>query len=97
VNLPIAIEDLLNARAVESDRLEFKEGWSPDKVYQSICAFANDIKNIGGGYILIGVAEKNGKAAKPVLGLTSIALTSIQKDMIGLNNLIRPQYAPRQR
>ncbi len=36
MTLPIALEDLLNARAIESDRLEFKEGWNPDKVYQSL-------------------------------------------------------------
>ena len=95
MTLPIAIEDLLGARTVESDRLEFKEGWNPDKVYQSICAFANDIENIGGGYILIGVAEKDGRATRPVLGLSTGELAAIQKEMIGFNNLIRPQYSPR--
>lgn len=94
MTLPIAIDDLLNARAVESDRLEFKEGWNPDKVYQSICAFANDFANIGGGYLLIGVAEKDGKAVRPVQGLTDSQLASIQKEMIGFNNLVRPTYAP---
>lgn len=66
MTFPIAIEALLNARAVESDRFEFKVGWNPDKVYQSVCAFANDFANIGGGYILVGVAEKDGKAVRPV-------------------------------
>jgi len=94
MTLPIAIDDLLNARAVESDRLEFKVGWNPDKVYQSICAFANDFANIGGGYILIGVAEKDGKAVRPVQGLSDSQLASIQKEMIGFNNLVRPTYAP---
>lgn len=28
--LHVNIEDLLNARSVESERLEFKEGWNPD-------------------------------------------------------------------
>ncbi len=94
MTLPIAIEDLLGARTVESDRLEFKEGWNPDKVYQSICAFANDFANIGGGYILIGVAEKDGKAARPVQGLTGSQLALIQKEMIGYNNLVRPSFTP---
>jgi len=43
--LPINIEDLLSARTVESDRIEFKEGWNPDAIYRTICAFANDFDN----------------------------------------------------
>lgn len=46
MTLPINIEDLLSARTVESDRIEFKEGWNPDAIYRSICAFANDFDNI---------------------------------------------------
>ena len=49
--LPINIADLLEKRKVESNRIEFKEGWNPTSIYHSICAFANDIDNIGGGYI----------------------------------------------
>lgn len=32
MTLPIGVEGILNSRAVESDRLEFKEGWNPDKI-----------------------------------------------------------------
>ncbi len=60
--LPINIEDLLNKRKVESTRIEFKAGWNPDKIYHTICAFATDLENIGGGYILVGVEEENGVA-----------------------------------
>ena len=69
MELEISIEDLLNKRRVESDRIEFKAGWNPDEIYHSICAFANDFDNIGGGYILIGVEEKNGVAVRPVKGI----------------------------
>ena len=69
MSLPINIEDLLNKRKVESNRIEFKGGWNPSSVYRSICAFANDIDNIGGGYILIGVSEENGVAKRPVNGI----------------------------
>ena len=51
--LPINVEDLLRQRKVESNRIEFKKGWNPDRIYRSICAFANDFDNIGGGYILV--------------------------------------------
>lgn len=93
--LPISIDDLLSHRRIESDRIEFKEGWNPDSIYRSICAFANDYENIGGGYILIGVAEKDGIAVRPVKGLSLSEIATIQKEMIGFNNLIRPSYAPR--
>ena len=93
--IPINIEDLLNKRKVESNRIEFKTGWNPQSIYHSICAFANDIDNLGGGYILVGVEEENGIAKRPVKGLPIEQLDKIQKEMVGYNNLIEPFYAPR--
>ena len=93
--LPINIESLLNSRTVESERIEFKEGWNPDAIYRTVCAFANDFDNIGGGYILVGVREENGIAQRPVLGVETDQLDAIQRAMIGFNNLIRPFYAPK--
>ncbi len=93
--LPINITDLLNKRKVESDRIEFKKGWNPKSIYHSICAFANDIDNLGGGYILVGVEEKDGVAVRPVAGLPIEQLDKIQKEMVGFNNLIDPYYEPR--
>ena len=93
--LPINVNDLLEKNRVESNRIEFKEGWNPVRIYQSICAFANDIDNLGGGYILVGVKEDNGKVVRPVCGLTEEELEDIQKKMIGFNNLIDPYYRPR--
>ena len=49
--LPINIEDLLQKQKIEGNRIEFKSGWNPDSIYHTICAFANDFDNIGGGYI----------------------------------------------
>ena len=97
MTLPINIEDLLSARTVESDRIEFKEGWNPDAIYRSICAFANDFDNIGGGYILVGVAENplTKTAVRPVKGLSTKQIGDIQQEMIGYNNLLKPYYAPR--
>ena len=93
--LPINIEDLLNKQKVESNRIEFKKGWNPAKIYQTICAFANDFDNIGGGYILVGVEEENGIAKRPIHGLCERELDRIQKAMIGFNNKINPYYLPR--
>lgn len=93
--LPINIEDLLNKRRVESNRIEFKKGWNPTKIYRSICAFANDFDNIGGGYILVGVEEQEGIAVRPVKGIPTRELDFIQQKMVEFNNKIEPFYLPR--
>ena len=81
--LPINIEDLLRKSKVESNRIEFKKGWNPDKIYHTICAFATDLENTGGGYILVGVEEENGIAKRPVKGLPLESIDGILKDMVG--------------
>ena len=47
--LPLNIDDLIHQRKVESARIEYKKDWNPEKVLHSVCAFANDIDNWGGG------------------------------------------------
>ena len=91
--LPVNIEDLLNKRKVEGNRIEFKKGWNPISIYHTICAFANDIDNIGGGYILIGVDEVDGIAQRPVEGIPLGKLDFIQKELQRYNQLFEPYYA----
>ncbi len=93
--LPINIEDLLRKQKIESNRIEFKSGWNPDSIYHSICAFANDFDNIGGGYILVGVEEDNGVAKRPVKGLPAESIDCIMREMVAYNNKINPYYLPR--
>jgi len=93
--LPINVEDLLMKRRIESNLVEFKESWNPDSIYRTVCAFANDLDNIGGGYILVGVEEEKGIAKRPVCGINPAKLDSIQKEMVGFNNLIDPYYCPK--
>lgn len=93
--LPIDIEHILNGQAIENNRIEFKEGWNPKTIYRSICAFANDFENIGGGYIVIGVQERNGCAVRPVKGLDVNQLDKIQKEMLNFNKLVSPEYFPK--
>ena len=49
--LPISINELLHGNTVEWERIEFKEGWNPEDILHTMCAFANDFHNLGGGYI----------------------------------------------
>lgn len=93
--LPVNIEDLLSKNKVESNRIEFKEGWNPNSIYRTICAFANDFDNIGGGYIIIGIEEERGIAKRPVKGIPDEQLDKIQKEALQYNNLIQPIYYPK--
>lgn len=95
MQLEVSIESLLNKEKIESNRIEFKEGWNPDAIYRSICAFANDFDSQGGGYIIIGVEEKDGVAARPVLGVQENLLDKIQKEMVGYDKKIIPAYSPK--
>jgi hypothetical protein len=52
--LPINLDDLLRQRTVEGERIEYKTGWNPDPILRTLCAFANDFENLGGGYVVIG-------------------------------------------
>lgn len=96
--LPISIESLLSRQRVEDSRIEFKESWnnvSVGQIYRSVCAFANDLDNIGGGYIVIGVAEKDGVAVRPVKGISLNELDKIQKEILNYNHMISPAYFPK--
>ncbi len=95
--IPINIKDLLNKQKIESNRIEFKKGWNPTSIYHSICAFANDFEDLGGGYILVGVTaeEKSGLAIRPIEGLLLEEIDKILKEMVGYNNKISPYYMPR--
>ena len=69
--LPINIKDLITNNVIESERIEFKAGWNPQSILHTICAFANDFSNIGGGYIIVGVAEDQGQAIMPPKGIAA--------------------------
>lgn len=78
--LPINIADLINRRVVENARVEYKGDWNPEPILHSICAFANDIDNWGGGYIVIGIDEENGMPKFPIRGLRKAPLTALTRN-----------------
>lgn len=63
--------------------------------YRSICAFANDFDDLGGGYLVVGVDAPDGKPILPPVGVDENDIDHIQREMVGLNNLINPAYFPR--
>ena len=94
MKLPINIDDLLTARTVEWERLEFKAGWNPKAVMHTLCAFANDFHNLGGGYIIIGVGEDNGRPVLPPGGLPFRQIDAIQKEIVEFGYRMVPYYHP---
>ena len=80
--LPINMDDLINQRVVESTRIEFKGDWNPNPIIHSICAFANDIDNVGGGYLVIGIEEENGSPVLPPKGIAQERIDRILKELI---------------
>ena len=92
--LPININELIHGSTVEWERIEFKEGWNPEIILHTICAFANDVNNWGGGYLIIGIAEENGRAVLPPKGLDVGELDTIQKKLHELCHKIIPAYTP---
>lgn len=94
MGLPINIQSLVHGNTIEWERLEFKQGWNPEDVIHSMCAFANDLHNWGGGYIIVGVAENNGQPVLPPAGLQQNQLDAIQGEIVQLGHRIQPNYFP---
>jgi ATP-dependent DNA helicase RecG len=92
--LPINLNDLLYQRTVEGERIEYKEGWNPDPIIRTLCAFANDFENLGGGYLIIGLKEAEGKPVLPPVGVPDNQLNKIQRELLQYCKQIQPQYSP---
>lgn len=95
--LPIGMDELLSG-AVESARLEFKASWDEKRtgpqVIATLCAFANDLQNLNGGYVVIGLSERDGVAVRPAAGLDPADIDAAQKWIRGHCNTIVPVYMP---
>lgn len=92
--LPVNIDELLRGNTIESERIEYKKSWNPKDVLHTMCAFANDMHNWGGGYIIIGVEEVDGKAILPPIGIHANQIDLFQKNVVELGHKIAPNYFP---
>lgn len=62
---------------------------------RTICAFANDFQNFGGGYIILGQdCTKDGQPIFPPIGLPASQLDEIQRELLQYCHLIQPPYFP---
>lgn len=92
--LPININSLIRKQIVENTRIDYKKDWNPEDIIHSICAFANDIDNWGGGYIIVGIEEINGMPKLPVSGLDKKSIDTMNKELLQYCNQIVPRYIP---
>ena len=93
MGIPTNIKTLLSGNVVEWARIEFKESWDAEASLKTICAFANDIDNWGGGYIVIGVSDNNG-TPDHLKGVPEEKIDGYLKDMLNKCKLIQPEYLP---
>lgn len=92
--LPVNIADIITQRVVENARVDYKSDWNPEPIIHSICAFANDIDNWGGGYIILGIEDDNGMPRLPVKGIDKASIDRINKELLEKCNFIEPRYIP---
>ena len=62
---------------------------------KTVAAFANDLLNLNGGYILLGIGEEGGRPILPPRGLDDLDLDLVQKEIYGVCQRINPPYQPR--
>ncbi|MGJ7538388.1 MULTISPECIES: ATP-binding protein [unclassified Variovorax] len=96
VNEPI---DLGNLLVRESEQVEWKENVAdPDDVVATLCAFANDWSNLGGGYVVCGAEEgkdAHGFPSVAITGLEAARLKEIEgRVLTGCRDRVSPSIAP---
>ena len=93
--LPTSLKNILDNSIVEQARVEYKSDWNPQSILHTICAFANDIDNFSGGYIIIGIEEKDGIPILTIKGLELNKIDLIQKEILEYcHKCIEPKYVP---
>lgn len=95
---PFDIDDLIHARSVEDNRRELKAAWNEivkESVVRTVCAFANDLLNLNGGYVILGIEQdERGHPILPPRGLQERDLDRVQQEIRGQCNRIEPSYQP---
>jgi ATP-dependent DNA helicase RecG len=95
--LPLKVDDLINGKIVENIRIEYKatlDEHTKPKIIETIAAFANDLYNLNGGYIILGIKAPDGTPILPPIGLEGSKLESIQRDIRIACKKIDPEYQP---
>ena len=97
--IPINIDNLVHSRSVEDNRREFKAAWNNsvrDSTVRTVCAFANDLLNLNGGYVVLGIESDDSERIPFCPRAASMSRTWIrmQREIRGQCNRIDPDYQP---
>jgi ATP-dependent DNA helicase RecG len=92
----IALDELARR---ESEQTEWKENVADiDDVVATLCAFANDLQNLGGGYVVCGAREARDAHGFPQLvraGLTASRLREVENTVLArCRDRVAPPIAP---
>ncbi|MBI5514777.1 MAG: hypothetical protein HY909_13460 [Deltaproteobacteria bacterium] len=91
--------DLSELARRESEQIEWKENVAdPDDVVEALAAFANDLSNLGGGYVVCGAREEKDEHGFPRLlraGLTANRFREIEGTVLTrCRERVSPPLAP---
>jgi ATP-dependent DNA helicase RecG len=91
--------DLEQLARRESEQTEWKENVADiDDVVETLCAFANDLQNLGGGYVVCGAKETKDEHGFPKLvraGLTASRLKEVENTALArCRDRVSPPIAP---
>lgn len=96
--LQIDVRQLLSPARGEGVRVEYKSAWDDQtepSALRTICAFANDVRDYNGGYLVIGVEERDGLPVLPPRGVPQEEIDRLQRRIIGkIRAAIKPDYIP---
>ena len=93
--LPTNFKNIMNKNVVEQVRVECKRGWNPLEFVTTVCAFANDIDNFAGGYIIVGAEFDEEKDAYVFYDLGKGEIDRIQQEITEYClKAITPSYVP---
>jgi ATP-dependent DNA helicase RecG len=94
---PLNVEELIHGHSVESLRVEYKSVFDESNkwsIVKTIAAFANDLQNLNGGFIIIGIEASEGVPKLPPIGLHESDLESMQQAIRVGCKRIDPEYQP---
>src|SRR5437764_6732804 len=91
--------DLDGLATRENEQTEWKENVADvDDVVATLSAFANDLQNLGGGYVVCGAREDKDEHGFPILvrvGLTASRLREIEGTvLVRCRNVVSPPITP---
>lgn len=91
--------DLKELARRESEQVEWKEGVAdPEDVVRTLVAFANDLSNLGGGYVVCGareVKDEHGFQRLEAVGLAAAQLREVEgRVLAGCRDRVSPPIVP---